>query len=157
VKPKVYIETTIPSYLSASLSNDLRVASNQSVTLEWWDTRGPHFDLYVSEFVTAEASLGNIEVANKRLQFIQSLPSLSVGEEARRLAKALMTEGPIPPNAEIDAYHIAVAATNGIEYLLTWNCTHIANAIMRPKIEEICRKHGYEPPIICTPLELMEG
>ena len=72
-----------------------------------------------------------------------------------RLASALITEGTIPEKAEVDAYHIAVAAVNGMEYLLTWNCTHIANAILRPKIEAICRKHGFEPPIICTPQELM--
>jgi hypothetical protein len=73
------------------------------------------------------------------------------------LAKALITEGPIPPKAEIDAYHIAVAAVHGMEYLLTWNCTQIANVVMRPKVESVCRKYGYEPPIICTPQELMEG
>jgi hypothetical protein len=66
-------------------------------------------------------------------------------------------EGPIPENAKIDAYHIAVAAINGVDYLLTWNCTHIANAVMRPKVEVVCRNHGFEPPIICTPQELMEG
>ena len=68
-----------------------------------------------------------------------------------------MREDPIPDIAEMDAYHIAVAAVNGMEYLLTWNCTHIANAVMRPRIEEICRQEGFEPPIICTPQELMEG
>ena len=62
----------------------------------------------------------------------------------------------IPEQAEIDAYHIAVATVNGMDYLLTWNCTHIANAVMRPRVEAVCRGHGYEPPIICTPQELME-
>jgi hypothetical protein len=157
VKPKVYIETTIPSYLSAPLSNDLRVAANQSITIEWWETRRADFELFISEFVMVEAILGNTEAAQKRLKIIEDIPSLSVNEEARKLAKALMIQGPIPLNAEIDAFHIAVAAVNGIEYLLTWNCTHIANAIMRPKIEEVCRKQGVEPPIICTPQELMEG
>ncbi len=157
MKPKIYIETSIPSYLTAHLSNDLRVAANQSVTIEWWETRRPDFDLFISEFVTTEASLGNTEAANKRLEIIEDIPSLSVNDEVRKLAEALITEGPIPPNAEIDAFHRAVSAVNGIEYLLTWNCTHIANAIMRPKIEEVCRQQGFEPPIICTPQELMEG
>ena len=68
-----------------------------------------------------------------------------------------MTEGPIPDSAEIDAYHIALATVNGMDYLLTWNCTHIANAAMRSDIETVCRSHGYEPPTICTPQELMEA
>jgi hypothetical protein len=157
VKPKIYIETSIPSYLTAHLSNDLRVAANQSITIEWWETRRSDFELFISEFVIAEASFGNSDAAQKRIETIADLPLLSVAEAARTLAKALVSEGPIPPNAEIDAFHIAVAAVNGVEYLLTWNCTHIANAIMRPKIEDICRQQGFEPPIICTPQELMEG
>lgn len=157
MKPKVYIETSIPSYLTARLSNDLRVAANQNTTIEWWETRRQGFELFISEFVAAEAILGNSKAARKRLETIADLPKLSVTEAVRTLAKALISEGPIPPKAEIDAYHIAVAAANGVEYLLTWNCAHIANAIMRPKIEEVCRQQGFEPPIICTPQELMEG
>ena len=153
MKPKVYIETSIPSYLTARLSNDLRVAANQSTTIEWWETRRPSFDVFISEFVTAEAILGDSEAAQKRLKIIADLPKLSITEAVKTLAKALISEGPIPPKAEIDAYHIVVAAVNGVEYLLTWNCSHIGNAIMRPKIEEVCRQQGFEPPIICTPQE----
>ncbi len=157
VKPKVYIETSIISYLTARLSNDLRVAANQSITIEWWETRRPHFELFVSELVTAEAHRGTPDLAQRRLNAIGPLPKLDVTEEVRELARNLVSEGPIPDVAEMDAYHIAVAAVNGMEYLLTWNCTHIANAVMRPRIEEICRQEGFEPPIICTPQELMEG
>lgn len=157
MKPRVYIETSIPSYLTSRLSNDLRVAANQSTTIEWWETRRPDFDLFVSELVIAEAGLGDPEAARKRLEVIVNLPNLSVTEPVRTLANALVKEGPIPSSAEVDAYHIAIATVNGIEYLLTWNCTHIANAIMRPGIEEVCRQKGFEPPTICTPQELMEG
>lgn len=157
MKPKVYIETSIPSYLTARPSNDIRVVANQNITIEWWETRRFSFELFISEFVIAEASLGNPESAKKRLEAIAALSELSTTNEVRVLAKALISEGPIPTKAEVDAFHIAVAAVNGIEYLLTWNCTHIANAIMRPKIEEICRQQGVEPSIICTPQELMEG
>ena len=156
MKPKVYIETSIPTYLTARLSNDLRVAANQNTTIEWWENRRPCFELYVSEFVAAEAILGDSKVAQKRLETIADLPKLSITDAVKTLAKSLISEGAIPPKAEIDAYHIAVAAVNGVEYLLTWNCTHIANALMRPKIEEVCRQQGFEPPIICTPQELME-
>lgn len=116
----------------------------------------PCFDLFISEFVVAEVILGDSEVALKRLEIVSDLPKLSITEAVRTLAKLLILDGAIPPKAEIDAYHIAVAAVNGVEYLLTWNCVHIANAIMRTKIEEVCRRQGFEPPIICTPQELME-
>jgi predicted nucleic acid-binding protein len=155
MKPKVYIETSIPSYLTARPSNDIRAVANQNVTLEWWETRRVSFDLFISEFVLAEVSLGNPEAAQKRLAAIAGLPELTVTEEAKLLANLLMTEGAIPQNSKMDAYHISVAAVNGMDYLLTWNCTHIANATLRPKIEAICRKSGFEPPIICTPQELI--
>ncbi len=115
------------------------------------------FDVFISEFVVAELSQGDSEASARRLDAIEGISELDVTEEVRKLGKALIAEGPIPKGAAIDAFHIAVAAVNGMDFLLTWNCTHIANAVMRPQVEEICRKHGYEPPTICTPQELMEG
>lgn len=154
---KVYIETSIISYLTARPSNDIRVVANQNTTIEWWDSQRPKFELLVSEFVTAEASLGHPDAAQRRLKIIAEIPELEATEEVRALGQALISQGAIPPKAEVDAYHVAIAAVNGVEYLLTWNCTHIANALMRPKIEAICRSCGYEPPVICTPQELMES
>jgi len=156
MKLSVYIETTIPSYLAARPSNDIRAMANKNATQEWWEKRRRKFDVFVSEFVIAEATQGNQEVARRRIDLIKDIPGLETTDAARTLASALIAEGPIPQSAKIDAYHIAVATVNGMDYLLTWNCTHIANAIMRPKLEMVCRKHGYEAPIICTPLELME-
>ncbi|MDT8391560.1 MAG: type II toxin-antitoxin system VapC family toxin [Lentisphaeria bacterium] len=153
-KPSVYIETSIPSYLTARPSNDLRVMANQSATLDWWETSRQKYDLFISEFVTAEASKGHPEAAARRLEAIEDFPELEVTLEVEKLAQALIAEGPLPKGSEIDAYHISVATVNGMHYLLTWNCTHIANAVMRPKVETVCRFHGYEPPIICTPAEL---
>lgn len=155
MKPKVYIETSIPSYLTARPSNDIRSMANQNTTLEWWEKHRMNFDLFISELVIVEISLGNPEVAHRRLKAVANLPELTTTEEAKALATAFVTTGLIPEKAEIDAYHIAVATANGMEYLLTWNCTHIANAILRPKIEAICRAYEFEPPIICTPQELM--
>lgn len=157
MKPKVYIETSIVSYLTARPSSDVRVMANQDITNEWWETRRSDFDLFISEFVVAEAALGDPEPASRRMGVIESIAELVATEEVRQLGKALIAEGAIPPQAEVDAYHIAIAAVNGIDYLLTWNCTHIANAAMRPRIDSVCRERGYEPPIICTPQELMEG
>ncbi len=155
MKPTVYIETSIPSYLTARPSNDIRATANQNTTIEWWETRKPQFEVFISEFVVTEASRGNPDAAVRRMVAIEGIPELEATEEARTLGKALISEGALPEQAEIDAFHIAVAAVNGIEFFLTWNCTHIANAVIRPQIEIICRDYGYEPPIICTPQELM--
>jgi len=157
MKPKVYIETSIPSYLTSRPRNDLRAMANQNTTIEWWENRRTEFDIYISEFVVAESSQGDLEAAGHRLAAIKEISELDVTEEVRQLGRALVAEGPIPEGAEIDAYHIAVAAVNGTDYLLTWNCKHIASAVIRPQIEAVCRNHGFEPPIICTPQELMEG
>lgn len=157
MKPKVYIETSIPSYLTARPSNDIRAMANQNTTLEWWENRRPDFELYISEFVLAEASQGHPEAAERRLQSMTDIDELETPAEVGDLALALIKAGSLPEKAELDALHIATAAVNGMDYLLTWNCKHIANAVMRPKVEAVCRDHGYEPPIICTPQELMEG
>jgi hypothetical protein len=130
--------------------------ANINVTTEWWETRKPEFEVFVSEFVVTEASQGDADAARRRMHVIDDIPELEITQEVRTLARALILEGPIPDTAEMDAYHIAVATMNGMDYLLTWNCSHIANAAMRPGVEAVCRNHGYEPPIICTPQELME-
>ncbi len=153
MKPKVYIETSIPSYLTAWRSRDLIVAANQEITKEWWDSR-EQFDLYISALVIQEAGAGNPEAAQKRLEQLDDIPELNITEEVERFAEVLIQKAPLPEKARIDALHIAVAALSGMDYLLTWNCTHIANAILRPKLEAICREFGYEPPTICTPQEL---
>ncbi|TAN50190.1 MAG: DNA-binding protein [Methylococcaceae bacterium] len=157
MRPTVYVETSIVSYLTSRPSNDIRVAANQNTTVEWWETRRPVFDLFISEFVVVEAASGHPDAVSRRLAALNGIPELMSTEDVRMLGKALIARGSLPPKAEIDAYHIAIAAVHGMQYLLTWNCTHIANAVMRPKIESLCRDHGYEPPIICTPQELIEG
>lgn len=157
MKPKVYIETSIPSYLTARPSNDIRAMANQNTTIEWWENRRADFELYISEFVLAEASQGHPEAAERRLKSMSDIDELATPPEVRGLALALIDAGSLPAKAELDALHIATAAVHGMEYLLTWNCKHIANAVMRPKVEAVCRDYGYEPPIICTPQELMEG
>ena len=157
MKPTVYIETSVVSYLAARPSNDIRAAANQNITADWWDNRRNDFDLYISEFVIAEASRGNEDAAARRMKALEGIIELQVTEDVRDLARSLINNGSLPIKAELDAFHVAVAAVNGINYLLTWNCTHIANAVMRPKIESVCRSHGFEPSVICTPSELLEG
>lgn len=155
MKPKVYLETTIPSYLTALSSSDLIKAAHQQITQEWWQNRA-RFDLYISEIVFQEASGGDDTAAKERLGALNDIPILRFSGEISDLATHLVERGPLPEKAAVDALHIAFAAANGMDYLLTWNCTHIANAAIRQDIEYICRDKGYEPPIICTPEELME-
>ena len=156
MKPSVYIETSVISYLTARPSNDLRAMANQSATSEWWEAQRPNYSAFVSDLVISEARKGHPEAAQRRLDVIAALPLLKISHEVLALAQALIESHALPQKAEADAYHVAIAVVNGVDYLLTWNCTHIANAHMRPKIESTCRAHGYEPPIICTPLELTE-
>ncbi|MDQ5770983.1 type II toxin-antitoxin system VapC family toxin [Thiothrix subterranea] len=155
MKPSVYIETTIPSYLTAWRNPSLLMAAHQEATRNWWDTARFDYDLFISEFVMAECASGNADAAERRLAAIQNLPELDISTEVEPLAQRLLAGAALPEKAKLDALHIAVATIHGIDYLLTWNCKHIANAITRPKIEWICRAAGYEPPVICTPLELM--
>lgn len=156
MRPSVYLETTIPSYLTAWLSNDLQMAAHQQATRQWWEARRQAFELFVSQFVVYEVSAGDPDAARRRLEAVTGIPLLTPSEDVDTLADALMERVPLPPNAEADAVHIAVAAVNGMNYLLTWNCTHIANAELRPRIEKVCREFGFEPPIICTPEQLMK-
>lgn len=156
MKPKVYIETSVISYLSARPSRDVIVIANQQITGEWWQTRRQDFDLYVSELVQFEASGGDPEAAKKRLESIKEVPVLTLTPTIIGFGEKLVQEGSLPEKASADALHIAIASMNGLDYLLTWNFKHIANAAIRYKVERICREEGYEPPIICTPQELME-
>jgi predicted nucleic acid-binding protein len=153
----VYVETTIISYLTARPSKDVVQRAHQRLTRTWWQKRRSQFDLYVSPLVLQEAAGGNPFRARRRLGILNGLPVLQSTLDAVRLARNLIDREPIPQKAEVDALHIQIAAVHGIEYLLTWNCAHIANARMRGKIEAICRKENYEPPVLCTPEELMEG
>lgn len=142
------------SYLTALPNRDLVVAGHQQTTRDWWETRRPAFDLVASQLVIQEARQGNVTYAQNRLQALREIPLLSINEAAISLAETFVNRGPLPQKANIDALHIATAVTNGVEYLLTWNCKHIANANMRNQIERLCRQQGYEPTIICTPDQL---
>jgi len=154
---KVYIETTIPSYLAARPSRDLLIAAHQQLTRDWWDSRRSDFDLYVSEPVLEEAAAGDPAVAQARIELLEDIPVLSITDGILKLAESLVSEGPIPRRAVGDALHIAVATAYACEYLLTWNCRHIANAQIQRAARVLVRKNGFELPVICTPEELMGG
>lgn len=151
----VYIETSIPSYLTTRPSRDVRAAAWQHLTMQWWEEARAQYDLVTSELVIAEASRGNPEAAERRLASLEGMPELLIDQEVQDLAQRLILEGGIPASAQADAIHVAVAAVHSIDYLLTWNCRHIDNAAMKPRIRSICSGAGYQCPEICTPLELL--
>jgi len=153
---RVYVETSVVSYLTARPSRDLVAAARQRITVEWWNRRAGSFELYVSAAVIREASFGDSAASAARLALASSLPVLAASARAEQLAEALVAEGALPSKALEDAAHIAIAAVHGMDFLLTWNFRHIANAERREDVARVCRTAGYDPPVICTPEELDE-
>ena len=153
----VYLETSFISYLVARPSRDVIVAGHQQTTQDWWDNRRSQFECSVSQVVVDEASLGDPAEVQKRLAIIAGLPALDVTEDAKALATAIMAAGMLPAHAFPDAAHVAVSAVHAVDYLLTWNCKHLANAQIAWRIAVVCEKLGHKMPIICTPDELMGG
>jgi hypothetical protein len=153
----VYLETTFVSYLVARPSRDLLVAAHQQVTQEWWANRRDEFTCYMSQTVIDESSAGDPTEIQKRLAVLATLTPLDVTPAAGALAQAILASGVLPSSAARDAVHVATAAVHAVDYLLTWNCKHLANAQIMRKIESVCRALGYRMPIICTADELMGG
>jgi hypothetical protein len=157
MRPGIYLETTIISYLAARPSRELLVAAHQTLTREWWDARRHKYELCVSQAVIEEAAIGDPEAAKRRLELLDGLRVLATTNDAVELARRIMREAKLPSRARLDALHVAIAATHGVPTLLTWNCRHIASATFRPRIESACRSASISPTVICTPNELMES
>ncbi|AFW94596.1 MULTISPECIES: type II toxin-antitoxin system VapC family toxin [Nostocales] len=151
----LYLDTSIIGYLTIRPSTNLITASNSVITQNWWDTRRENFTLYISEVVLEELARGDQEIATKRLDLISELPLLALNEAVEELAQQFLTKSNLPPKASDDALHIALATVYKVDYLLTWNCKHIANAQIQKKLSQISIQSGYELPTICTPYELM--
>ncbi len=156
MKSRLYLETTVPSYLISRPSRDLIVAGHQQITREWWEKRSAAFELYVSQLVVDEVSAGDPLAARERLKMLRDLPLLDITPEVAVLASSILASGNVPRKASTDAAHIAMAAVHGMDFLVTWNCAHIANAAIAKQLALTCRDHGFECPVICTPEELME-
>ena len=118
--------------------------------------RRPKFELFVSQAVLEEVSAGDPVTAAERMDKLRDLQQLDVTDECLALGRALLAGTRIPPDAATDALHVATAAVHGMNYLVTWNCRHIANATLLPSIQSVCTGAGHPAPVICTPLELME-
>lgn len=156
MKPKLYIETSIVSYLTGRPSSNIVTAGRQQLTRVWWESERIHYDLFISEFVASEAAQGDLDFAQLRMQALVDIPEVEFPADATELARKLLDPGPLPNKATIDAFHIAASVMGTADYLLTWNFKHLANAALRKRIEDVCRSSGYEPPVICTPEELMQ-
>ncbi|MEO5334111.1 MAG: type II toxin-antitoxin system VapC family toxin [Magnetococcus sp. YQC-5] len=156
MKPRLYLETSIISYLAALPSRDLIVAAHQQITHEWWAERRDRYELFVSDLVIQEAQCGDPNAADRRMAIVNRLQCLSINEQVRFLAREIIRAGCLPSKAGDDAVHIALAAVHGMDYLLTWNCRHIANALTRQRITENFRRYGVVASVISTPEELPE-
>ena len=154
--PRVYVETSIVSYLTARPARDIVIAGRQQATRDWWETAPTRFELVVSQLVREEAALGDPEAARARLAALAPLTALAAPVEALELSRRLVDSAAVPKRAAPDATHVAIAAVHGVEFLVTWNFRHIANAVSRPRIESVCRRSGVEPPVLCTPEELVD-
>ncbi len=155
MNPRLYLETTIPSYLVSRASRDAILHGQQAATRKWWEQRSV-YDLFVSEFVDIEAARGDAEMSAARAKAMLGLPRLAATEEVRALAAEILETRLIPAKAAVDASHIAVAAVHQMDILLTWNCTHIHNIAISRRIERICAQAGRPCPAICTPFDLLK-
>jgi predicted nucleic acid-binding protein len=151
----VYIETSILGYLTARSTKNLILAANMEITKDWWESRRNAFTLYTSEAVLEEVAQGDPAIATQRLEILRDFPLLTLNQAVQGLAAQFLTRSNLPPKAKIDAIHIATATIHGMDYLLTWNCKHIANAQIQGKLAEISLDFGYVLPVLCTPNELM--
>ena len=157
MKRTVYVETTVVSYLTAQPSRDLVIAGRQQATRDLWEKLLAEFDTYVSALVLQEGGRGDVDQAKRRLEAIAAFPILDIDDEARTLAESIMAAKAVPVEHPEDALHIAVAAVNGIQVLVTWNFAHMNNPFTRIMIREAVENAGYQCPEICSPEELLES
>lgn len=155
MKPRVYVETSVISYLAARPSRDLVVAAHQQSTHDWWQKRD-EFDLFVSEIVLIEARGGDPEAAKRRLELVEGVAVLHVDQGVEALIERILSDGSMPPGSGADAGHVAIATVNSMQFLVTWNMKHIANAFAIDCLRASCEAEGYDMPTICTPDQLAE-
>lgn len=157
MKPRIYLETSFVSYMVGKDTTNVKVATDQAWTRRWWEEIAPNCSVFISDFVAEEAAEGNPDYCQRRLDFIKDIPLLEYDAEAvQALAEKLLGDEAFPKNAVIDAFHVATASICRVDYLLTWNCTHIANPKRLPKTIEVIRSCGYDCPQIIKPSTYFE-
>lgn len=154
LKKKVYVETSVISNLTARPSLNIRDAARQIATSQWWENDRQEFELYSSMLVMREALAGDQSAAARRVEKLKELNTLEITPDMEMLAEKLLAATAVPRTSFEDAVHIACATIHKMDYLLTWNCKHIANAVTMPKIYKVCKAAGYECPVLCTPEQL---
>ena len=153
----VYIETSIVSYATARPSSIPATAVLQQQAKRWMDEQRPLYDVVTSQLVIDEASMGDPDAAARRLAMLDGIPVLPVNLDADTVANEIVARSMMPASARIDALHVATAALAGVEYLLTQNCTHIANARELPRVYQLLEELGLSGMLICTPIEFLGG
>jgi hypothetical protein len=153
--PTLYVETSIVSYLRSRPSAQVVAAARQLLTRKWWETERPNYELVTSQYVLDEAADGDAEVASVRLAALAGVPLLPVENAILSIADEILRKAILPRSASVDALHIAMVAHHQVDYLLTWNCSHIANAKILPMVFDVLDGRGLPRPIICTPEELL--
>ena len=151
----VYIETSILSFLRSKQSAHVVSAARQLVTRRWWDEERTNYELVTSQYVLDEASRGDALLAAERMQALAGIPLVEIPDAIPSRADALLAAASLPENARLDALHLCAASFHRIEYLLTWNCTHIANARILPRVRQFLADQGHTLPEVCTPEELL--
>jgi predicted nucleic acid-binding protein len=152
-----YIETTVVGNIAGRMHPDPLIAARQVVTRKWWATAEQVYRLLASELVIDECNAGDPAAAAERLAALDRVELLDTTAAVEDLAAALVARKAVPASQPRDAFHIAIAAVNGVRYLVTWNFKHIANPTLQNRIASVCRDHGFEPPVICTPEQLLEA
>lgn len=156
MKRKIYVETSVISYLTARPSQSIIGAAHQQISLAWWERR-EEYELFVSQSVWQECAAGDPVAAKKRLAALEGIAVLAITQDMIRLAESLILQTIIPAKAIEDALHIAVSTMHHVDFLVTWNCRHIANPVIQEKIAVHLEHHSLFLPIICTPEELLGG
>jgi predicted nucleic acid-binding protein len=153
----VYVETTIPSYLAAYPSRDLIIAAHQQITHDWWRNARDRFSLYISEAVWDEIQAGDSEAANRRSQIIEGLPILAFSQDVMALVQAYDQRLGLVGRARADVVHLAFAVAYRMDYVVTWNCRHLANGETIRRLRDANEELHRATPIIVTPEEILEG
>ena len=156
IKPRVYIESTVVSYLVARPSNNPILAARQKASRRLREDYADRFEFVISQLVQDEIQRGDITAAQQRLEVVSPLMVLEILPDVDVLVQKLLEAGAVPRNSEPDAQHIAIATVHGIEYLVSWNHKHIVNEHKREHINQVCQEAEFQPTTICTPIELME-
>ena len=157
MKPTVYVETSIISYLTGRPSRDLVVAARQEVTRQWWQNAGERFYLLTSPMVQEELSHGDPEAARLRLQAADGLPALPESDDVIRRVADLQANLGLPESALADIFHIAYSVVYEVDFLVTWNCAHIANPHVLRCLRDLAHEMAFFLPTIVTPDALMEN